>query len=251
MRIGGSKQVGYALRVTQISSSFSEKITGTGSSFCRVTASDTATYTGHRIDLPRPLYVHFDYSRDSNDAHTGLSWSHFTFVSTDDFASTSPDVYIAHCSWDYGDGSPAGAGCSNYGSYSHVFARSGTYVVTYTVITDEGVSGSMSRRVVVPTDTPPQPNFTWSHPIDNCGVDPYYHYYCIHFVDGSIDTDDDIVQSTIEFGDPGSGPWNLQSPFAYTFADYVYKSPGSYTVTLTETDEAGKSTTMSKTITVP
>ena len=63
-----------------------------------------------------------------------------------DHSTTVPGHYITELSWDFGDGSdPQQA----FGNISHRFPAEGTYHVTLVVTDDRGVSGTVTKEVLV------------------------------------------------------------------------------------------------------
>ncbi len=63
-----------------------------------------------------------------------------------DRSTTVPGHYITGLSWDFGDGTPPQDG---YGMISHRFPSEGTYRVTLVVTDDRGVSGTVTKEVLV------------------------------------------------------------------------------------------------------
>lgn len=139
--------------------------------------------------------------------------------------STDPDGSIVGRSWNYGDESPAGA------EPSHTYISGATYHVTLTVTDDDGASNSLTQSVTVsPSNVSPTAEFTSS---------------CINlsctFTDQSSDTDGTIVSRSWNYGDG--------SP-AGTTPSYTYATGGTYTVSLTVTDDAGGTNSVSHEVTV-
>jgi len=110
----------------------------------------------------------------------------------------------------------------------------GTYTVTLTVTDDDGSTDSVSHDVTV-TDLAPTAAFTWS-------PEPQSEGSPIDFTDESTSSPDAIVSWSWDFG--GLGTSADQNP-SFTFMDN-----GTYTVTLTVTDDDGSTDSISQTVTV-
>jgi PKD repeat protein len=68
--------------------------------------------------------------------------------------ATDPEGNISTYSWDFGDGQSAAA--AGLASIDHAFASTGTYVVTITVVDEEGLADSSSISIdVTPAGGPP------------------------------------------------------------------------------------------------
>ena len=135
------------------------------------------------------------------------------------------DTYL----WEFGDPS---TGTSPLPNPTYIYAQAGIYIVNLTVTDVNGCQGYYSDTVVV--DTIPISNFTAT---EVC------HTFPTIFTDQSLNTSGTIVSWSWDFGD-GIGTSNLQNDI------YTYPNPGSYTVTLTVTDDNGCSDTWDSTITV-
>ncbi|WP_458040309.1 MULTISPECIES: PKD domain-containing protein [Bacteria] len=131
--------------------------------------------------------------------------------------SSDPDGTVTSYAWNFGDGSEAVSGAN----VSHTFEE-GTYDVTLTVIDNRGASGSVSSELVVVENMAPVALI----------ADPVCdRLECVFDGSGSADPDDAIESYSWDFGD-GSAPVSGATA-SHTFAE------GSYTVTLTVTDEFG------------
>ena len=140
-------------------------------------------------------------------------------------ASTDPDGVIVDYAWDFGD-TNTGTGATP----NHTYAANGTYTVTLTVTDDDGRTDSESHSVVIAA----YPTAAFTTNIDNLDV----------AFDGSISTDPDgvIVDYAWDFGDANTGTGATPN--------HTYAADGTYTVTLTVTDDDGLTTSTSQTITV-
>jgi PKD repeat protein len=133
--------------------------------------------------------------------------------------------------WDWGDGSPDASGATA----THTYAAAGTYTVTLTVTDSAGESGSVSHPVVV-DDRPPIAVFDPSSGTFLAGSPVQF--------DGtpSSDPDGTITGYSWNFGDGGTSTAAQPS--------HKYLSVGTFTVSLTVTDNLGNTGTVSHQITV-
>ncbi len=142
-------------------------------------------------------------------------------VQLDASASTDVDGTISTVSWDFGDGQ-SGSGVS----VSHLYAIAGTYIATVTVTDDDGATATISSAIVVSAaNVLPTASFT-ATPLT--GAAPL-----IVSVDASASSDLDGVISTYswDFGDGQTGSGATSS--------HGFVAQGTYTVTLTVTDDDG------------
>ncbi len=137
-------------------------------------------------------------------------------VSFDASASTSSGT-ITSFAWNFGDGA-TGAGLTT----SHAYQNGGTYPVVLTITDSHGDTDEFSANVTVsPANVVPTAAFTLSS--TNLTVS----------VDGSAshDTDGTISSYTWDFGDGSTGS-GITTSHTYQFA-------GTYSITLTVTDNSG------------
>jgi PKD repeat protein len=154
----------------------------------------------------------------------------FTYTVNDltvDFTDTSndPDGTIVSWLWDFGDGNTSTAQHP-----SHTYATYGTYTVTLTVTDDDDATGSVSKDVTLTAPTPPTADFTFT---TDC--------LTACFTDTSTD-DGTIVSWLWDFGDGNTS--TQQNPC------HTYAVAGTYTVTLTVTDNDSLTDSISKVVTV-
>ncbi|HYU90630.1 MAG TPA: PKD domain-containing protein, partial [Gemmatimonadales bacterium] len=148
------------------------------------------------------------------------------------FTSTSsdPDGTIAGYAWTFGDGGTASAQ-----NPSHTYTAGGTFTVTLTVTDNQGATGSVSHSVTVtappPPNQPPVAAFTSSCTLLICT-----------FTNASSDPDGSIAGYSWTFGDGTTS--TDQNP------SHVYTAGGTYTVTLTVTDNQGATGAVSHPVTV-
>ncbi len=128
-------------------------------------------------------------------------------------------------SWNYGDGNTGATA-------SHTYATGGTYTVTLTVTDNGGLSGSANHPVTVsPANVSPTAAFTTS---------------CTNLVCTFTDQSSDPDQTSASLG----RSWNYGDNTSGTTASHTYVTAGTYTVTLTVTDNGGKTGTASHPVTV-
>src|SRR5438046_7433563 len=134
---------------------------------------------------------------------------------------------VAACSWTFGDGATATSQ-----NPAHTYAAGGTYTVTLTVTDNQGATGSTSHSVTVSQpNQPPTAAFTASCSGLTC-----------RFTSSSSDPDGSIVAYSWTFGDGATT--TPQHP------SHPYSAGGSYTVTLTVTDNQGATGSTSHSVTV-
>jgi PKD repeat protein len=142
-------------------------------------------------------------------------------------SSSDPDGSISAYSWTFGDG-----GTSAAQNPSHTYAAAGTYTVTLTVTDNQGATNSVAHSVTVSSgNQPPVAAFTSSCSGLTCA-----------FTSSSSDPDGSISAYSWTFGDGGTS--TAQNP------SYTYGSSGTYTVTLTVTDNQGATNSVSHSVTV-
>ena len=148
-------------------------------------------------------------------------------VDFDGSASSDPDGNIASYSWDFGDGGPAGSGPAP----SHEYTAEGTYDVKLTVTDNGGRTASKTIPVEV-VNQAPVAAFT-----------PTTSELSLSVAAGaSSDPDGSITSYAWEFGDGAVG--------SGVTADHTYATSGTYQVTLTVTDDLGRTGSVTKPVTV-
>ena len=146
-------------------------------------------------------------------------------VSLDASGSTGD---IASYQWDFGDGT-TGTGKSA----SHSYAAAGTYTVTLTVTDDKGATASQSASVsVVAPNVAPTAAFTHSETDLLASFD----------ANGSSDSDGSIASYSWSFGDGTTSSGKT--------ASHSYTAAGTYSVTLTVTDDKGATANQSASVSV-
>ena len=130
--------------------------------------------------------------------------------------------------WDFGDGED-----SLEQSPEHTYTEVGTYTATVTVIDRQGKTGTDSVEVVVSGDGNEAPIVRATATPDE-GTAPLEVAFTARAIDPDGDSDNIIYWW--DFGDGGSDAFGPE-------VDYTYREPGSYTATVTATDEDGAFTT--------
>lgn len=149
-------------------------------------------------------------------------------------ASYDPDGSISNYSWDFGDSTPKVSGSAVI-STSHSYTTPGTYIVTLVVTDNNGSTNTKTSTVSV------------NNPIQNvlpvARFTAIKNYLSVSF-DASSSTDADGIIVSYNWN-LGNGVTNTNKQFVYS-----YSTAGSYTVTLTVTDDKQGSSTISQIISV-
>src|SRR5207245_1793330 len=133
---------------------------------------------------------------------------------------------------DFGDGQSATL-AGNAATVQHVYNASGTYQVTATATDSSGASGSGSTIVVVGT-AGPTASFTAS-PQSGTVLVTSFHF------DASASTGSGLTYAW-NFGDSNTATG--------VTADHTYATTGTKTITLTVTDNQGRTATTTRQVTV-
>jgi PKD repeat protein len=146
------------------------------------------------------------------------------------FTDTSTDVDddITEWAWSFGDGATSTAQ-----SPSHTYSSKGTKSVTLTVTDATGRSSSVTKGVFVAS--PPSASFTYQPPAPVNGSE-------LFFIDTSTDVDGTVVAWAWTFGDGGTS--TARHP------RHTYLTSGTFTVSLTVTDDDGSTANASGSVLV-
>jgi PKD repeat protein len=152
-------------------------------------------------------------------------------VSFDGSGSSDPDGSIVSYAWDFGDGTTG-----TVANPTKVYSAAGTYTVSLTVTDNLGATGTLAGTVTVAAPPPgnQSPVAVWSSTVDGLSVS--------FDGSGSSDPDGSIVSYAWDFGDGTTG--TVANPTK------VYSAAGTYTVSLTVTDNLGATGTLAGTVTV-
>ncbi len=141
--------------------------------------------------------------------------------------SSDPDGTIVSYVWYFGDGNEA-TGENPF----HSYLSDGSYTVSLTVTDNDGLTDTTTQTITVAPPDPPVASFTYSKDGQTVTFD----------ASGSSDPDGTIVSYGWQFGDGSTGTGVNPS--------HSYSSYGSYTVSLTVTDNDGYTDTTTQTVTI-
>jgi PKD repeat protein len=153
-------------------------------------------------------------------------------VSFDGTASSDSDGTISSYSWDFGDGA-TGSGATP----SHTYATAGTYAVKLTVTDNDDAQRSVTHSVVVAAH-PLVAAFPLNPPNPAVGQAVAFD------ASGSSDTDGTVTGYSWDFGDGAIDTTTGATP------SHSYATSGTKVVTLTVTDDHGRSDTITHDVAV-
>ena len=158
-------------------------------------------------------------------------------VSFDGSQSSDPDGTITMYGWNFGDGSRNDFTASSY--INHTYQTAGTYTANLTVYDNRLAENSVAVLIFV--RTAPDVNVA---PITNAGSDITAEIDEVITFDGSQSSDPDgsITDYSWDFGDGTTGTGINPT--------HSYSTEGTYTVTLTVTDDLSLTSTDTLTVTV-
>lgn len=153
-------------------------------------------------------------------------------VTFDGSASKDPDGKIISYLWDFGDGETAQEIIA-----THAFRKEGEYDVTLQVTDNRGANSQLTKTVrVLPPNRPPLARFTVAPEQPKAGEAVSFD------ASESSDPDGTVAQYSWDFGDQETGEGKIVT--------HVYKTAGTYTVTLTVTDDKNAKASTTQQITV-
>ena len=141
-------------------------------------------------------------------------------------SSTDSDGNIASRSWNFGDSSTSTAT-----NPSHTYAAAGTYTVALTVTDNGGATNTKTQTVTVSGSVDVPPVAAFSDAVNGL---------IVAFTNTSTDSDGAVVASAWNFGDGSTS--------STTSPNHAYVSAGTYPVSLTVTDNGGKTNAVTKSI---
>jgi PKD repeat protein len=183
-------------------------------------ATTTATIT------PAPVPP----SANAGGPYSGVVGSVISFNGN---GSGDADGTIVAYAWDFGDG-----GVADGPTPTHSYSVDGTFTVTLTVTDNDGLTGTDTATATINPaggNTPPVARANGPY----TGTEGVLVQFSSS---GSIDPDGTIVAYAWDFGDGNSS--TAENPA------HAYVAAGTYTVTLTVTDDAGDATSDSTTATI-
>ncbi|MFN0159735.1 MAG: PKD domain-containing protein, partial [Burkholderiales bacterium] len=223
-----------AVGVTNASPTTSKSYAAAGTYTITLTVTDNggATASTTRQVTVSPANVPPTASFTTTPSSTTVGQS----VSLNAGASVDTDGSIVNYQWDFGDGTsfPAVGVTNASPTTSKSYAAAGTYTITLTVTDNGGATTSTTRQVTVnvPGNVPPTASFTSTPSSTTVGVSVSLD------AGASVDSDGSIVNYRWDFGDGTSFP-AVGATNASPTTSKSYAAPGSYTITLTVTDNSG------------
>ena len=144
--------------------------------------------------------------------------------------STDPDGTVTGYAWNFGE--PASASNTASGvSAAHTYAAAGSYTVILTVTDNQGASAVSQQQVTV--NVPPNVS-----PLASFVAVPNALLVAFNGA-ASADSDGSIASYAWNFGEPTSGAANTTTSATSSTTTHAYAAAGSYSVTLTVTDNQG------------
>jgi PKD repeat protein len=150
--------------------------------------------------------------------------------------STDEDSSLKTSTWNFGDGRTA----TGF-AVTHSYSNAGTFIVSHTITDTQGLSDNCDPVVLEITeegssDLPPLCSFTVTVPSGSSTAD----------FNGTASSDPDggsIISWDWDFGDSQTGTGSTTS--------HTYSTDGTFTATLTVTDDEGDTSSCNKSVTIP
>jgi PKD repeat protein len=155
-------------------------------------------------------------------------------VSFDASSSFDPDGQIASYHWILADGQTQEPKAASGRTLSHTYDTPGTFNITLTVTDDKGKTASVSKTIVVRENLSPTASFSATPTTGEAPLAVAFD------ASTSADPDGSIISYTWNFGDGASG--------SRVTTSHTYDTPGTFTITLTVTDDKGKTGFATQTI---
>jgi PKD repeat protein len=214
---------------------------GPGTYTVSLTVTDVwgkSTTVSHDVTITEPA---------SNNAPTAViasgTCTSFTTCVMSGTGSSDPDTAagdgIRNYVWSWGDGTPDTTGTS--ASQSHVYAVAGTYTVTLRVLDKWGRASSAVTQSVTTLAEPAgnnPPTVTFAQPVCTGRT-------CPVSAAGTTDADGGIRSYTWKWADSTPDTTSTQTSSSHTYA-----AAGTYTITLIVTDNWGRTSTVTRSVTV-
>jgi PKD repeat protein len=213
---------------TTANPSYTYSTPGTYTAVLTVTDDSGATGTNSVVVTVGPANVN-PIAAPSSDVTSGKAPLTVYFSSS---GSSDPDGTIAGYSWDFGDGSPV----STDPNPAHTYTAPGNYTALLTVTDNDGGTNTQPLAITVNANQAPT---AVAGADDINDTAPFTTNFSSA---GSIDPDGTIVSYSWDFGD-GSPVDTTANP------SHTYPVAGSYTATLTVTDDNGATGTSTVAIT--
>jgi PKD repeat protein len=197
-----------------------------GNSVPRVTTLRLVPPSGVIIAPPDGLVPLFTFTPTSPTDHENVLFD----ASASEAPANNP---IAQYRWDFGDGG-SGSGRTT----THAFNSAGTFSVTLTLVDGFGRSRSSAQTIIVGAGATPTARFNFSPTVQSVNRDVFFNA-----AESTASPGRRIVNYFWNYGDGTSGN-DGQSP------RHAYGRAGTYVVTLTVTDDAGRTNTAQGQVTI-
>ena len=150
-------------------------------------------------------------------------------------STAPPNNPIVSYTWNFDDGTTASGR-----TVGHAFNRSGTYVVTLTVADSLGRAAQASQSVTINPSAAPSANFVFSPAEPTPGS-----LVTFNGLTSTAAAGRQIVSYSWDFGDP-----NDRTPGSGAQTQHRFAAAGNYNVTLTVTDDLGRTNSVAQSVKV-